>query len=320
VTIAAPTLQSPVGGQPVDPGRPTLVVNNAAVTGAAGAVTYRFEVSDQNTFPADPVRTFTQDGVAQGNGTTSWVLTRDLGPNVLWYWRARATNGTVTSAFSNVETFSTGTSCAFSLSATSVSVGGGGGTSSITITTGSACSWTATSNAPFITVTSGGSGTGSGTVTFTVASNTGSVRTGTLTIAGQSVTVTQHGTPIVVAFQLLNPSAQPGPTTECRIRSATATPTTCNLQSTSFTLGSTAIVSWSWSVDYFYVTDKQSAGQAPNTSFSDTCGQTGSTADGAAVPLAVTLTVTDSAGNTATATAGSGSQPALTVRLFTCGS
>ena len=60
-------------------------------------------------------------------------------------------------------------------------------------------------------------------------------------------------------------------------------------------------------------------GSSPQLSFTDLCGQTSSTADGVAQPLSATLTVTDSAGNSATASAGSGSQPALAVRLFTCG-
>ena len=46
----------------------------------------------------------------------------------------------------------------------------------------------------WISVTSGSSGTGNGTVSYTVAANTATnARTGTLTIAGQTVTVTQAG-------------------------------------------------------------------------------------------------------------------------------
>jgi hypothetical protein len=44
---------------------------------------------------------------------------------------------------------------------------------------------------PWITLTSGTSGTGNGPVGFSVASNTGSARSGTLTIAGQTFTVNQ---------------------------------------------------------------------------------------------------------------------------------
>ena len=79
--------------------RPVLVVNNAAASGNVGTVSYRFEVSDQSTFPNDAARTFTADGIAQGSPTTSWTLNRDLGTDVLWYWHARATDGATTSVY-----------------------------------------------------------------------------------------------------------------------------------------------------------------------------------------------------------------------------
>jgi uncharacterized membrane protein YdcZ (DUF606 family) len=57
------------------------------------------------------------------------------------------------------------------------------------------CAWTAVSNVPWITVTSGASGSTNGTTSFTVAANTGEERTGTLTVAGQTVSVTQESAP-----------------------------------------------------------------------------------------------------------------------------
>ena len=81
--------------------------------------------------------------------------------------------------------------CTFVVSNTNVTVSSGGGTATITVTTGATCNWTATSNAAFITITSGANGTGNGTVTFSVTANSGAARSGTLTIAGQTVTVTQ---------------------------------------------------------------------------------------------------------------------------------
>jgi Putative binding domain, N-terminal len=324
-TLAAPTAKSPVSGQLVDPGRPTLVVNNAAVTGTPGTVTYRFEVSDLATFPVDPVRTFTQDGVAQGSGTTSWVVNRDLGKDVLWYWRARATNGTVTSPFSSVETFSTGIPCTFTLSMTSVTTSATGGSVTINVATTDACSWNAVSNDGFIVLTSPSSGSGNGSLTFSVAANTGAARTGSVTISGQTITVSQAaGTAssnnnVVASFQLFDPASQGGETTECRFRSTVSSATTCTLRSNSYTLGTTGIVSQSWSVEYTYDATKTFTGTDPTLSFTDTCGKATATDDGVSQPLKVTLTVTDSAGNTATATAGAGSQPALFVRLFNCG-
>jgi hypothetical protein len=76
-----------------------------------------------------------------------------------------------------------------------------GNTGNVTVTknlsaTG-ACDWNAVSNNSFITIDSGASGNGNGTVNFTVAPNaTGSARTGTLTVAGRNVTITQDAAPI----------------------------------------------------------------------------------------------------------------------------
>ncbi|MGO9527657.1 MAG: hypothetical protein ACLP0A_08830, partial [Verrucomicrobiia bacterium] len=54
------------------------------------------------------------------------------------------------------------------------------------------CSWTAVSNDPFITIISGTNGVGNGTVRYTVPGNTNTVLlTGTMTIAGQTVTINQ---------------------------------------------------------------------------------------------------------------------------------
>jgi len=77
-------------------------------------------------------------------------------------------------------------------------LGGGGGSNSVNVTTPAGCAWTATSNAAFISVNSGGSGTGNGMVNYAVATNTGLARTGTLTIAGATFTVTQDGPQVVL--------------------------------------------------------------------------------------------------------------------------
>jgi hypothetical protein len=83
-------------------------------------------------------------------------------------------------------------SCTFSLGATSASVPSTGGVGSLSVVTGTSCSWTAASNAGWVTVTAGANGTGMGTVSYSVAANTGGgTRTGTLTIAGRTFTVTQ---------------------------------------------------------------------------------------------------------------------------------
>jgi FG-GAP-like repeat/Viral BACON domain/Fibronectin type III domain len=83
--------------------------------------------------------------------------------------------------------------CASSLSPTQFAASAAGGSSTVTVTAG-ACGWTATSSVPWLTVTAGATGTGNGTVSYAIASNTSTTaRTGTLTIGGKTLTVTQAG-------------------------------------------------------------------------------------------------------------------------------
>ncbi len=87
-------------------------------------------------------------------------------------------------------------SCTYSISPASQSFGSSGGYGSVSVTTSSGCSWTASSSYSWITITSGSSGGVSGTVNYSVASNSStSSRTGTITIAGQTFTLTQSGAP-----------------------------------------------------------------------------------------------------------------------------
>ena len=79
-----------------------------------------------------------------------------------------------------------------SINPTSQSMTGAGGAGTpVAVTAGAGCAWTSTSHAFWLTITSGTSGTGNGTVGFSVAANTSTSRTGTMTIAGQSFTVNQ---------------------------------------------------------------------------------------------------------------------------------
>jgi hypothetical protein len=191
----------------------------------------------------------------------------------------------------------------------------GGGT--VTLNVVATCAWTAQSQSSFITIVSGGSGVGNGTITLSVAANGGGTRTGVITINGEGFVITQDSSLISVGFELLDPATQAGPTTECRFNS---NPSTCQLRSTSFPRSNNTLSSYTWSIQYTYGTVKTIT-QTETTgtfSFSDVCGGTSSSAEGPAQPLAVTLTVTDNTGATASASSGSGTQPPLSVRLFTC--
>jgi hypothetical protein len=83
--------------------------------------------------------------------------------------------------------------CTYSLSSYNKSFTSSGGSGSFTVSATSGCSWTAVSNYPtWLHITSGSSGSGSGTVSYTVDSAT-SGRSGTITAAGQTYTVTESG-------------------------------------------------------------------------------------------------------------------------------
>ncbi len=120
-----------------------------------------------------------------GSGTVSYTVAANPGTS--------QRTGTVTAGGQTHTVIQTGTpgSCTFQVSPTRVNVNATGGTGSVTVTTAGGCSWAAGSNATWITVSPLG-GAGSGAVTYTVASNgTNRQRTGTLTVAGQTVTIRQ---------------------------------------------------------------------------------------------------------------------------------
>lgn len=83
--------------------------------------------------------------------------------------------------------------CDFVVTPTNVNIGACASTGNeIAVSTSSCCTWTAVSNAAWITITGGTPGTGNGVVTYSVSQNsTGAARVGTMTIAGETVTVTQ---------------------------------------------------------------------------------------------------------------------------------
>jgi hypothetical protein len=99
--------------------------------------------------------------------------------------------GTLTVAGQTVTITQAANSCVYTLGTTTASVPSTANTGSLSVTTGTSCSWTAASNVSWITITGGANGTGIGTVSYSVTANAGAARIGTLTVAGQSVTINQ---------------------------------------------------------------------------------------------------------------------------------
>ena len=81
--------------------------------------------------------------------------------------------------------------CTYSIGPAAAALTATGGDTRVVVNAPAGCSWTAVSNAGFLSVTSGASGAGNGAVTVHIAANTGGARSGTVTIAGQTFSVTQ---------------------------------------------------------------------------------------------------------------------------------
>ena len=106
-----------------------------------------------------------------------------------------------------------GGSCAFAAAPLSFSsVSASGAPVDITVTTQSGCMWTAVTGSPWITVATGASGSGTGIVKLIVAPNTGAARSGSATVAGSTVTVSQEELPCPYAISpgSFNPTAAGG--------------------------------------------------------------------------------------------------------------
>jgi Zn-dependent metalloprotease len=167
-------------------------------TQLGATITDRIVLNGMKFTPNRPSFLNARDGILQADQNLN------AGANRCAIWTVFARHGMGVSAIGNDGTTHTaasdipsdcGGTCTYSINPTSASYAAAGGSGSVTVTTGSTCNWTAVSNTTFITITGGASGTGNGTVTYTVASNPGTTsRTGTLTIAGQTFTVTQAGT------------------------------------------------------------------------------------------------------------------------------
>ena len=119
-----------------------------------------------------------------------------LASGTLYHFRVESKDAAGNRALSGDGTFTTlaapPPSCAFSISGTTESFDSSGGAGSVDVTAPAGCNWTATSNDSWITIASGASGSGNGTVKYSVAASTARApRAGTLTVAGQSLTVTQ---------------------------------------------------------------------------------------------------------------------------------
>ena len=96
------------------------------------------------------------------------------------------------SGYSNEVVYAPPSLCTFSLSPTANSFNSTGGAGTVGVITQAGCAWTAKRNVSWLIITSNSSGAGNGTVNYSVLSNSdGTSRTGTVTVAGKILTVSQ---------------------------------------------------------------------------------------------------------------------------------
>lgn len=145
--------------------------------------------------------TITAGASGTGNGTINYSVAANTTGS------ARTATLTIAGQAYNVAQDS---NCPFTVTPAQQSFPASSGNSTVGVVAPNGCAWTATTNANWITITSGASGSGNGTVNFTVAAQTAfTTRTGTLTVAGQSLTITQAGLPCPATFNL-KPSTPTG--------------------------------------------------------------------------------------------------------------
>lgn len=100
--------------------------------------------------------------------------------------------------------------CTYQISPVGANRSAASGSGSVQVTAGAGCAWTATApGGSFVTITSGSSGTGNGTVQYSFTANgTASLRSATLTIAGQSFTVSQNASGVSMTLAATASSSQ----------------------------------------------------------------------------------------------------------------
>ena len=124
-----------------------------------------------------------------GNGTVSFAATANS--------QTQTRQGTLTIGGQTFTVDQAAAACTFAIAPSSLSVAANGGPGSASITAGAGCPWSSQSNDSWITITSGDGRSGQWQQSASRCRRTrpSAQRVGSLTIAGQTYTVTQAGSP-----------------------------------------------------------------------------------------------------------------------------
>jgi hypothetical protein len=101
--------------------------------------------------------------------------------------------------------------CSYDVAPGRTSLAAAGDDITVAVTAPTGCAWSASSNASWISIASGGAGSGSGSVRVSVSANNGAAaRTGTISVAGQTVTIEQQARPQPCTYRLTPASRDVG--------------------------------------------------------------------------------------------------------------
>ncbi len=194
-TVSQPGSTSPTNPnpQPPQPGcqfNPSPTSASYGSSGGDGAVTVAASSSSCVWAAASSVPWITMVTTAgNGNGTARYTVAANTGGERTGNLSVAGSTIRVTQAAAPPA------GCVFTVSPNTESFAAAGGDGTIRITASTAsCTWTAATSASWISLASGG-GNGSATLRYTVAVNTGAERSGTVSVAGATVTITQAAAP-----------------------------------------------------------------------------------------------------------------------------
>jgi len=182
ISVNNQRLDIPQAGKPCEV---SVSSNHESIDGAGGNLSVSVRAS------ADSCQWTASSGVSwiaivsgpegHGSGTVSLHVDPVTGP---------PRSGNVTIAGQTVQV-DQGTGCSLAIGTDTVSIDSAGGDRQVAVTAKAGCTWTAQSQTPWIAITSAASGSGAGVVAFRIAASDGPTRSGTLVVAGRTVTVTQ---------------------------------------------------------------------------------------------------------------------------------
>jgi hypothetical protein len=195
--VSSTSQNSPVNGGP-------LTTDVTAGTGCAWTATSN-----------DAWITITGGGTGSGNGTVAYTVGANTG--------TAGRTGTLLIA-GQIVTIAQAGSCSFTVSPLTHSPSASSALLASTVTTGSGCSWTVSTTASWITISGTSPRTGSGTLWLNISANTSTPRTGTVSVADQTITVNQAGS----CSYSLSPTTQNVPGTGGPFTAAVTTLAGCN--------------------------------------------------------------------------------------------